>query len=395
MLTTIKKRSSFKNQKFKDSLILKILYISHLHPPKNAPLDNMGGMQRVSMQLVDELSSRDDIEIKTLIQHAPWKGIEIKTAFFLTKLVFRLPKIVEEFKPDVILFSSMVTASLAKFCRKKIDVPMVTINHGQDVKMPISIYQNFVPKVFKALDGVISVSEATRQECIKRGMAPEKGVALPNGFDVSDFKDVPDKSKGRKEIERAFLVDLSNKSLLLTVGRQVKRKGHEWFIREVFPKIKSDVLYLVVGAGPEHERLKEIVGKSDMMDNILLVGKQPDEVLRNAYAASDIFIMPNIPVSGDMEGFGIVLLEANLAGTPAIATDLEGIKDVIENGKNGYKIEVRDSESFSSQIDSLIENNLDEMSSSARTFVLENFTWNKVAQQYISYLTKIVENKNR
>ena len=88
---------------------------------------------------------------------------------------------------------------------------MVTINHGQDVKMPISIYQNFVPKVFEALDGVISVSEATRQECIKRGMAPEKGVALPNGFDMSDFKDVPDKSKGRKEIERAFLIDLSNK----------------------------------------------------------------------------------------------------------------------------------------------------------------------------------------
>ena len=179
------------------------------------------------------------------------------------------------------------------------------------------------------------------------------------------------------------------------MGRQVKRKGHEWFIREVFPKIKSDVVYLVVGAGPEHERLKEIVSKSDMMDNILLVGKQPDEVLRNAYAASDIFIMPNIPVSGDMEGFGIVLLEANLAGTPAIAADLEGIKDVIENGKNGYKIEVRNSESFSGQIDSLIENNLDEMSSSARTFVLENFTWNKVAQQYISYLAKIVENKNR
>ena len=67
---------------------MRILYVSHLHPPKNAPLDNMGGMQRVSMQLIDELSSRDDIEIRTIIQHAPWKGIEIKTAFFLAKLVF-------------------------------------------------------------------------------------------------------------------------------------------------------------------------------------------------------------------------------------------------------------------------------------------------------------------
>ncbi|HCI69839.1 MAG TPA: glycosyltransferase family 4 protein [Balneola sp.] len=353
----------------------------------------MGGMQRVSMQLIDELSSRDDIEIRTIIQHAPWKGIEIKTAFFLAKLVFKLPKIVQDYKPDVILFSSMVTATLAKFCRKKINVPMVTINHGQDVKMPIGLYQNFVPKIFEALDGVISVSEATRQECIKRGMSPKKGVALPNGFDMSDFQDTPNKPEGRKEIEKVFSVDLSKKSLLLTVGRQVKRKGHEWFITEVLPKIKSEVIYLVIGEGPEHERLKEIVSSSNLQEKVLMVGKQPDEVLKNAYAGADIFIMPNIPIPGDMEGFGIVLLEANLAGTPAVAADLEGIKDVIENGKNGYKIEVKDGKGFSNQVDSLIANHLEEMSSSSRSFVLENFTWNKVAQQYISYLNEVVENK--
>ena len=373
---------------------MRILYISHLHPPENAPLDNMGGMQRVSMQLVEELSARDDIELKTIIQHAPWKGIEIKTAFFLTKLAVTLPNIVEDFKPDVILFSSMVTASLAKFCRKKIDVPMVTINHGQDVKMPIGIYQSFVPKVFEALDGVISVSEATRKECIKRGMSPEKGVALPNGFDMSDFKETPDKKVARKEIEQVFNIDLKGISLLLTVGRQVKRKGHEWFISEVLPKIKSNVLYLVIGDGPEHEQLKEVVSSSSVKKKVLLAGKQPDEVLKNAYAASDVFIMPNIPISGDMEGFGIVLLEANLAGTPAVAADLEGIKDVIEDGKNGFKIKVRDSESFSKKVDSLIAENLEEMSTSSREYVLENFTWNKVAQQYISYLGEVIKNKS-
>ena len=372
---------------------MRILYISHLHPPKNAPLDNMGGMQRVSMQLVNELDARDDIEIKTVIQHAPWKGIEIKTSFFLLKLVFKLPKIVKEFKPDVILFSSMVTASLAKFTRKKIDVPMITINHGQDVKMPIGVYQNFVPKVFEALDGVISVSEATRQECIKRGMKPEKGVALPNGFDMSDFKEAPEKLAARKELETVFGIDLSETFLLLTVGRQVKRKGHEWFIREVLPEIKSKVLYLVIGDGPEHERLKELKNESPQKDQILLAGKQSDEVLKSAYAGSDIFIMPNIPIPGDMEGFGIVLLEANLAGTPAVAADLEGIKDVITNGKNGYKIEVRDKTNFAQRVDDIIEQELEELSGSAREFVLQNFAWNQVALQYISYLKEVIKQK--
>ncbi len=354
----------------------------------------MGGMQRVSIQLVDELISRQDIEIKTIIQHVPWKGVEIKTAFFLLSLIYKLPKIVKEYEPDVILFSSMVTASLAKFCRNRIKVPMVTINHGQDVKMPVGIYQNFVPKVFNALDGVISVSEATRQECIKRGMDPEKGVALPNGFDMSDFKETPDKSIARKEIETTFDLNLKGKSLLLTVGRQVKRKGHEWFIKEVLPKINSEVVYLIIGDGPEQERLKEVVNSSSVKEKVLLVGKQSDEVLKNAYSASDIFIMPNIPIPGDMEGFGIVLLEANLAGTPAVAADLEGIKDVIENGKNGYKIEVRDSKSFSNKIDTLIEKDLNKLSISSRDYVLENFTWNKVAQQYISYLGSVIKNRS-
>ncbi|RNC79519.1 MAG: glycosyltransferase family 4 protein [Balneola sp.] len=352
-------------------------------------------MQRVSMQLVDELSKREDITIKTIIQHAPWKGIEVRTSFFLANLARKLPGIVDEFKPDVILFSSMVTASLAKITRTRVDVPMVTINHGQDVKMPIGIYQKFVPKVFDALDGVISVSRATREECIKRGMAPEKGIALPNGFDLSDFKEVPDRQRSIQEISKAFSIDLSGKHLLITVGRQVKRKGHEWFIKEVFPKINSEVLYLAIGEGPEHENLKKIWSDLPYKKDVLLVGKQPDEILRYAYSAADIFVMPNIPVSGDMEGFGIVLLEANLAATPAVAADLEGIKDVIENGENGYKVPVRDAGQFAARIDEIITEGSETLGQKSRSFVEENFSWDHVADRYISYLRTVIKNYAR
>ena len=373
---------------------MKILYVSHLHPPKEAPLQSIGGMQRVSMQLVEELEKREGVEIKTIIQHAPWKGIEIRTSLFLARLARKLPKIADEYKPDVILFSSMVTASLARLTRKKIDVPMVTINHGHDVKMSIGIYQRFVPRIFEALDGVISVSNATRDECIKRGMDPEKGVALPNGFDIQNLDIIPDKKLAKKKIEEAFSLDLTGKKLLLTVGRQVKRKGHEWFITEVLPKVSSDVMYLAVGEGPEHERLVELQAASEQKDQIILAGKQPDEVLHDAYAAADVFIMPNIPVPGDMEGFGIVLLEANLASTPAVASDLEGIKDVVANGENGYKIPVYDADQFASKIDYVLANGYNELSVNSRKFVTENFTWNKVAERYIYYLSGVVEKYN-
>tara|TARA_R110000868_G_scaffold1211_7_gene9442 strand:+ start:13572 stop:14621 length:1050 start_codon:yes stop_codon:yes gene_type:complete len=343
------------------------------------------------MQLVEELEDRDDIEIKSIIQHASWKGIELRTSLFLARLARKLPKIVDEFNPDVILFSSMVTASLAKLTRSRINVPMVTINHGQDVKMPIGIYQKFVPKIFEALDGVISVSRATRDECIKRGMNPDKGIALPNGFDMSDFKEVPSKIEAIETIECAFSISLNGKKLLLTVGRQVKRKGHEWFIKEVLPKIKSDVIYLVIGEGPEYQKLLEVRSESKAKDQILLVGKQPDSILKQAYSAADIFVMPNIPVEGDMEGFGIVLLEANLAATPAVASDLEGIKDVVEDGSNGFKIPIYEAEEFAKKIDKILIEDIAELEKSSRNYVEENFAWNKVAERYINYLKEVVE----
>lgn len=370
---------------------MNILYISHLHPPEEALLENIGGMQRVSMQLVDELSKKDDIELKSLIMHTPWKGIHWRTTLFLIKLRFRLPRIIKSFKPDVVLFSSMVTASLAKFIRPKVNVPMVTINHGQDVTMPVSLYQKFVPKIFEALDGVISVSAATRQQCIERGMNPEKGIALPNGFTMSDFNKVPDHKEAREELATTLGIDLNNKHLLLTVGRQVKRKGHAWFIQEVLPLIKSDVIYLVIGDGPEHENLKELVKGSEFSDSIILAGRQPDELLKKAYSAADLFMMPNIPVDGDMEGFGIVLLEANIASTPAVASDLEGIKDVISNGQNGYKVPVHEAQKFASKVDELINDDLMAWGEKSRKYVKENFSWNSVADQYISFLEKVIE----
>lgn len=370
---------------------LRILYISHLHPPEDALLENIGGMQRVSMQLVDELEKDENIVLEKVILQAPWKGIVFRVALFLVNLRLNLTKTVKEFEPDVILFSSMVTASLAHFMRHKIKVPMVTINHGHDIKLEVKAYQRLVPKIFRALDGVISVSEATRQECIKRGMAPEKGVALPNGFDMSDFKEVEDKAAARLKIEKEFGLNLTGKKLLLTVGRQVKRKGLAWFLTKVLPKVESDVFYLAIGDGPEHENLIHIVQNSENRENILLAGRQPDDILKLAYAAADIFVMPNVPVQGDMEGFGIVLLEANLAGTPAVASNLEGIKDVIEDGVNGYRIDIFDSGAFSSKIDALLNTNLDKMNRSCRQYVLENFAWSNVAQRYISYLHSVIE----
>lgn len=369
---------------------MKILYISHLHPPADQPLKNIGGMQNVSMQLVQAIEKKDDIVIEKLILRTSWSFIGIKTFLFLVSLLWKIPQSIREFQPDVILFSSMVTASVVPFMPKKPNVPCVTINHGQDVTLPVVPYQWLIPTIFKHLQGVISVSSATRQACIDRGMDPKKGIALPNGFEAESEKFLPEKEKGRKLIEEKFQINLSQKKLLLTVGRQVKRKGHEWFIKNVFHKIDTDTVLLLIGDGPENEKISQAREQSPRKEAVIVAGKQPDEILNAAYAAADLFVMPNIRVEGDMEGFGIVLLEANLAGVPAVAADLEGIKDVIKQGVNGYLVPYCNAEKFVSQIDEALKNGLDNLSESSKKYVNENFNWDFVVGRYLGFLEKVI-----
>lgn len=372
---------------------MRILYISHSHPPEGDILDNVGGMQRVSQQLIRELERKDSVRVFKETVNASGKGkIVAKTVSFLFKELMEIPHQVREYQADVVLFSSMVTASLSYLLRSRIEVPMVTINHGRDVTLPVGIYQWFVPKVFDKLDGVISVSRATREECVSRGMPPEKGTALPNGFDLDRLGHFPDKQESRDRLKRNFNIPLDQKFMLLTVGRKVKRKGHEWFIREVMPRLEDQVVYVTVGDGPQYDNIWEASKDMDCSDRIFLLGRQPDEVLKQAYAAADLFVMPNIPVEGDMEGFGIVLLEANMAETPAVAADLEGIKDVIAQGENGYRVPSRNADAFAEQIRTVLsDGTLPQLSQRTRKYVETQFSWNHVADQYVNYLEKVVD----
>ncbi|MDZ7772043.1 MAG: glycosyltransferase family 4 protein [Balneolaceae bacterium] len=372
---------------------LNILYVSHLHPPENAPLENIGGMQRVSMQLVRQLRRSGDVTVHAEIMKSSWEGIGFRTVGFLLEEAVRLPRLARERGADVILFSSMVTASLAVLLRRRVEIPMVTINHGQDVTMPNFFYQKFVPRVFRNLDGVISVSRATRQACIARGMDPGKGAALANGVDLQKLDRFPGRGESRRRMEQLTGLSLEGRPLLLSVGRMVRRKGHEWFIRQVLPSVDDRAVYLTVGDGPEEENVRRAVEDSPASDRIFLLGRRSDEVLKMAYSAADLFVMPNIPVEGDMEGFGIVMLEANMARTPVVAADLEGIRDVITDGQNGWKIPTRQAGAFAGKINELLAADLTDFGERARAWVLEKFSWEKVAGEYLDFLKKVIENR--
>jgi phosphatidylinositol alpha-1,6-mannosyltransferase len=293
-------------------------------------------------------------------------------------------------KPDAILFTSMVTASLAPWLKfRGITTPLLTLSHGHDVTLNVKPYQRWLPRVFSALDHVISVSQATQQETLKRGLHPEKSTVIHNGIDLATESALPEPEVAIRQLPLS-----PNVPVLLTVGRLVKRKGHAWFISKVLPLVKTPIQYVVIGEGPESEVIQQAVEPihKQGIHQVILMGRQEQSVLNAAYRVADLFIMPNIQIPGDMEGFGVVLLEANLASTPAIVSDLEGMKDVIQPGENGFRIEPENHEAFARKIDELIHRDkiveLNSLAERSRQYVHEHFIWNKIVEQYVQVIDR-------
>lgn len=372
---------------------MKLLYISHQHLSDNYPLENIGGMQRVSVELLEAFKKDKDIKVIPWVMNAKYKRMGPPTTLFWIKTLLMLPILNMIYKPDLILHLSMVTSSMtpiAKLFLRK--TPMLSINHGHDVTMPSPWYQFFwLPLTFKYIDGVISVSKATSYASIKRGLDPKKVFVIPNGINLDRFDLKETKQQARDKLSELFDIDISKDTkILLTVGRQVKRKGHIYFLKNIFPLVDKKAIYITIGGGSEHSKILNFKNSSPFKDRIYVLGRQSDEVVKLALKASDVFVMPNIPVANDMEGFGVVILEANASCTPVIASDLEGMKDVIKNGVNGFRVSFGDSAKFAKVINKLIQNPglLDEISTKSRDYTVQNFAWSKVIKYYKKILIK-------
>ena len=122
---------------------------------------------------------------------------------------------------------------------------------------------------------------------------------------------------------------------------------------------------------------------------MLLLGQISEELLRLLYAGSDVFVMPNIPVAGDIEGFGVVMLEAGGYGLPVLAANLEGIKDVVEDGENGRLLPPGDADAFRHAIEEFHDARVRlEASDRAEKYVRERFGWDAIAERYVQILKR-------
>jgi phosphatidylinositol alpha-1,6-mannosyltransferase len=151
----------------------------------------------------------------------------------------------------------------------------------------------------------------------------------------------------------------TRKKTILTVGRLVLRKGHDRVI-EALPNVLervSDVEYVIVGGGTEEQRLRNLAKAVGVEAAVTFVGSVPHDVVQRYYEAADVFVHPNRQLeNGDVEGFGIVFLEANACGLPVIGGNSGGTPDAIRHGITGFLVDPNSSAEIGDRIVELLQN---------------------------------------
>jgi phosphatidylinositol alpha-1,6-mannosyltransferase len=378
---------------------LRVLVVSHSFPPRGRPDENIGGMQRVATGLVEAFAVLESVRLETMVLRTSARFTTSQTTLFLLRTLLAIPRHLARREVDVIVFTSLVTASLCVLLKpflRRAGVRTVAIAHGRDVTLRRFGYQHLVPRILASVSAVFPVSHAVAQECARRGVATDRLFVVPNGISVSSGT----ASGSRRGAQTAGkgsngegVGDARPRLRLLSVGRQVERKGFEWFVRHVLPILPPGVEYCVVGDGPGLRSLHHAVRAVGAEDSVRLLGRVTEDELDTAYRRADLLIMPNILVEGDMEGFGVVALEAGLRGVPVIASDCEGMRDVIGEGVNGHRVEPGDASGFAAVISRYAKNGAEqeELGRTAHAHVRETYAWPVVARKFVTALRQVMD----
>jgi phosphatidylinositol alpha-1,6-mannosyltransferase len=176
-----------------------------------------------------------------------------------------------------------------------------------------------------------------------------------------------------------------DRPVILTVGRLQKRKGHDTTIQALsaIRRTVPNVLYAIVGEGEERQPLQELAARLDLTGHVKFHGEPDDDDLVRCYQQCDLFVLANREVNGDIEGFGMVLLEAQACGRPVIAGASGGTVETMRPGETGYVVPCEGPEKLAALAAELLPDRerLTRMGEAGRRWVVEQFDWESLTRQ--------------
>lgn len=334
----------------------RILIISRNFPPL------LGGMERLIFNAYRQLQqsflcdviapygSRTNLQESSQSRECPGNSVFL----FLFCALFKGLFLHVRTDYQIYFAGSGVTSPLAVIFAKLFAKRSVIYLHGLDIVADNWFYQHIFVPFFRYADQVIVNSRNTAVLARQKGVDASRIDIIHPGVDIP-----PTPSENTDFVQRHGLADTK---VLLSVGRIIPRKGLAEFIIHALPGIiqqQPECRLLVIRGDASHAlkkssgaiaELQQAIDTTGLNQHIILLGYADDTDLAAAYMAANVFIFPLRAVPGDVEGFGMVAIEAAAHGLPTVAFNVGGVADAVADGISGALVKPGDYLAFSAKV---------------------------------------------
>ena len=285
---------------------------------------------------------------------------------------------------DAVAFGAVLPMNLIA---PKMDLPTIVHTHGFEVAWArVPVLLQWLRAIGRSASMVTVVSDFTRR-FIERALGEDAPThLLRTGVDLERFHPGVDGSDVRKRH------GIGGRPTVACISRLVPRKGQDQIIRAL-PRVLErvpDAAALIVGGGPYRERLERLAREKGVEDAVVFAGEAPENELASYYAAGDVFAMPcRSRYAGlEVEGLGLVYLEAQACARPAITGDSGGAPEAVIRGETGFVVPGRDRRALADVIARVLSapDEAETMGRAGRAFVEREHRWDDVVARYRAML---------
>ncbi len=327
---------------------MRLLFVTQDFPP------DVGGIQTYSWEVATRLAERVEA-LEVIAPRRPSAAAVDRTAPPAVNRVRGRPDLLPvtalptvarravRLRADVAVHAQWQTVGASALARWLTGYPrrIVCAAHGRELLFnPLSglpggqaAYDRLRRWALAQPDALLPVSRYTAGLLEDQGVPPRRLHVVLNGTNPTRFQ-----PRGGTALRDRL--GIGARPMLLTVGRLVPRKGIDTVLRAL-PQVAASVLavqYVVAGTGRDRSRLERLAVRRGVSDRVHFVGHVSDDALATYYSAADLFVMPARNAPPDVEGFGLVFLEANACGTPVIGARTGGIPNAVEDGETGLLV---------------------------------------------------------
>ena len=377
----------------------RVLLITRNLPPLR------GGMERLNRHIALELNGWARVTVigpAGCDEHLP-REIEVRCVPTRPLWKFLLLSAIAAWReaasgPAIVLAGSGLMAPAAVIASWRARAPCAAYVHGLDLVVQHPVYRWVWMAALRHTDAVLANSANTAELATRANVANGNVAVLHPGVQIPDLQAARDDTGFRRQH------GLGDGPILLSVGRLTRRKGLGEFVAEVLPGLIAAYprIRLVVigdeapdalrrdGAGAG-DALDAQLGKLNLRDYVSRLGPCDEATLEAAYAAADVHVFPVRHVPGDVEGFGMVAIEAAAHGLPTVAFSVGGVPDAVSDGQSGYLVAPGDYAGFAARVGEVLVAGRDApLRLSARRFA-RSFAWEQFGQRLRDAIKRIAQ----